>query len=227
MGRDYVDHGHTVLAIPVPALDAFVRARTAHYDAAYLAEDPAFGQAHVTVLGPWVREPSERDLALVASYAGSVEPFELTLAELGVFADGIIHLLADPPDRLACMTVELARRFPDHPPYGGRFADVVPHVTLDAVGPGVDVAQVREWLGALVPVTCRAEQRSCSGGRLVTVTCSAPGGSASMLVRGTSHEDPGDRWRALGQVPPRRAAALADVPAVTYVRGRADRGRRP
>lgn len=153
----HIDLGHTVLAVPVPALDAYVRDRTRHYDIAYLADDPMFGQAHVTLVGPWRRSPSTADLGLVNELVAATEPFDFSLTELGVFTDGTIHIAADPAAQFAGMTAELVRMFPDHQPYGGRFTDIVPHVTLDAVGVGVDVDSVRTSLGSLVPARCRAE----------------------------------------------------------------------
>lgn len=153
----HVDLGHTVLAVPVPALDPYVRARTRHYDVDYLADDPLFGQAHVTLVGPWRRRPSAADLGLVADLVAGADPFEFSLAELGVFTDGTIHVVADPAEQFAAMTAALVELFPDHQPYEGRFVDIVPHVTLDAVGPGVDVDSVRASLATLVPVRCRAE----------------------------------------------------------------------
>jgi len=50
--------GNTVLAVPVPELDEVVRERTAFYDASFVSSDPGFTHAHITVLGPWVTEPS-------------------------------------------------------------------------------------------------------------------------------------------------------------------------
>ncbi|WP_456697131.1 2'-5' RNA ligase family protein [Aeromicrobium sp. P5_D10] len=155
---EYLDPGHTVLAVPVPELDAYVRARTRHYDAAYEAADPEFGQAHITLLGPWRRAPSAADIDLVSDFARRAEPFEFSLADVAVFPDGIIHLLTDPEERFAAMTAELVELFPDHQPYEGRSPDVVPHLTLDAVGPGVGIDSVRESLTGLVPARCRAEE---------------------------------------------------------------------
>lgn len=153
-----VDLGHTVLAIPVPALNDFVRSRTAHYDADYLAADPEFGQAHITVLGPWLSHPSAADLAAVGDIARAVEPFTFQLAQTGVFPNGIIHLLPEPADPFAELTVKVCRQFPDHPPYAGAFVDLVPHLTLDAVGPDVDEARVQRWLGDQLPLSALADR---------------------------------------------------------------------
>lgn len=153
----HVDPGHTVLAIPVPELDVFVRERTAHYDVDYLSTDPAFGQAHVTVLGPWVREPTAEDLAAVALIAAAGNPFDYRLARLGTFPNGIIHALPEPAGPFRSLTEAVVDRFPSHPAYGGQFPDPTPHVTLDAVGPGIDESAVRRMLGGRLPLDCRAE----------------------------------------------------------------------
>lgn len=151
------DPGHTVLAIPVPELEEFVRGRTAHYDADYLAADPSFGQAHVTVLGPWVHEPTPRDLAAVTRIVSAAGGFTFHLDRVEVFPNGIIHLPAEPAGPFRALTRALVDRFPEYPAYGGQFPDPTPHLTLDALGPGIDRVVVREMLGDLVPVVCRAE----------------------------------------------------------------------
>lgn len=152
------DAGHTVLAVPVPELDAFVRERTAHYDVAYLAADPDFGQAHVTVLAPWVHDPAAGDLAAVQEIAEQTPAFTYRLARTGTFPNGLIHLLPEPRGPFAELTARVWARFPDHPPYAGQFPDPTPHLSLDAVGPGVDEAMVRAMLGERVPVTARADR---------------------------------------------------------------------
>ncbi len=44
--------GHTCLAVPVPALEDWVRERTAHYDPSFVSTDPGFAHAHLTLLAP-------------------------------------------------------------------------------------------------------------------------------------------------------------------------------
>ena len=46
--------GHSVLQVPVPPLEEYVRGRTAHYDPSYLGVGPAYVHAHVTALAPFV-----------------------------------------------------------------------------------------------------------------------------------------------------------------------------
>lgn len=151
----YDDPGHTVLAVAVEPLQDYVRARTAHYDAAYLSSDPTFGQAHVTLLAPWVRRPSRSELDRVAAVLAGHRAFDVVLADVRVFPDGIVHARTHPDLPLRALTGSLATEFPEHPPYGGRFGeDVVPHVTLDALGPGVTVESVAADVAGLLPARC-------------------------------------------------------------------------
>ena len=138
--------GHSVLLVPVPALEPFVRARTEHYDRDYVSADPRFVHAHVTALGPFL-PPAE----LTAGGARHVSPrsplrtapFDFTLAEVGVFPNGIIHLLPEPSAPFEALTERLWRAFPQCPPYAGEFGAVVPHLTLDAVSDEVTTESTR------------------------------------------------------------------------------------
>lgn len=149
--------GHSVLQVPVPPLEPWVRGRTAFYDTDYLSADLDFGHAHVTALGPFLPVLDETAAARVAEIAAATQPFDFTLARLGTFADGIIHLLPDPDGPFRLLTERLAAAFPQCPPYEGRFAPV-PHLTLDARSELVTEASTRRSLGALLPARCRAER---------------------------------------------------------------------
>jgi hypothetical protein len=61
--------GHSVLVVPVPELDEWIRARTAFYDASFVSADPGFVHAHITLLGPWLPRPAAEDLATAARLA--------------------------------------------------------------------------------------------------------------------------------------------------------------
>lgn len=145
--------GHSVLQLPVDALEEWVRARTAHYDAGFLSTDPRFGHAHITVLGPFDPDPSEGTLATVADLASATAPIAVRLAELAQFPNGIIHLVPEPDDRLRDLTAGLVAAFPAWPPYAGEFgSDVQPHLTVDAASDRVDLASTAALLANVVPV---------------------------------------------------------------------------
>lgn len=152
--------GHSVLQVPVPELEPFVLARARHYDIDYVSTDPAFVHAHVTALAPFLDGPRlpPSALATVAEIACATESFEFTLEHVGTFPNGIVHLLPEPPDPFAALTAHLWRAFPQCPPYAGRFDDVVPHLTLDALSENVTEASTRGLVDAHLPARCRAER---------------------------------------------------------------------
>ena len=146
--------GHSVIVVAVPPLQDLVRRRTRAYDAAYLSSDPTFAHAHVTMLGPFVDAAGLT--ASVVSRVGQVlrrhAPFTTSFAQVARFPDGMIHLLPDHEEPFRRLTADLADAFPDPSPYGGRYADLRPHLTLDRMGPGVDLDTVRSWVADLAPV---------------------------------------------------------------------------
>ena len=145
--------GHTVLAVPVPALEEVVRERTAFYDASFLSADPGFVHAHITLLAPWADRPSDADLAQVARITRAAVPFDVKLAQVSEFPDGVLYLRPEPGNQLRRLTSRLVAAFPDYPPYGGRYGDVVPHLTLDRRSATVKAATVRASVARLLPLT--------------------------------------------------------------------------
>ncbi|GAB3019604.1 hypothetical protein GCM10011376_29060 [Nocardioides flavus (ex Wang et al. 2016)] len=156
--------GHSVLQLPVPALEEWVRTRHAHYDLGFVSDDPRFGHAHITALGPFDPAPSREALDVIGAIAASTAPVAVRLERLDQFPNGIIHLVPDPADALRDLTARLVAAFPDWPPYGGEFEDVRPHLTVDAasdsasgtvdppVDPPVDLASTARLLAGVVPV---------------------------------------------------------------------------
>ena len=149
--------------MPIPPLEEWVRQRAAHYDTAYVSSDPHFAHAHITLLGPFVHEG--RLTAEVSDRVGAVlsrqAPFVVRLGEVGVFPDGTIYLSPEPAKSLCRLTDDLVEAFPGYPPYGGAYR-VRPHLTLDRVGPRVDVESVRASVSDLVPVNVEVGEASLS-----------------------------------------------------------------
>ena len=147
--------GHSVLQLPVPALEAWVSARTAHYDEGFVSADPRFGHAHITALGPFEPDPSPETLDVIAGLARTTRPIPVRLADLAQFPNGIIHLVPSPAEQLRDLTARLVAAFPGCPPYGGEFgSDVQPHLTVDAAAEHVSLDSMRTLLAEVVPVTC-------------------------------------------------------------------------
>lgn len=149
-----VQAGQACLSVPVPALEDWVVARTRHYDPSFVSADPAFSHAHLTLLAPWVPDPSAADLERVGDVLSRVPAFTVDLVGVAVFPDGLVHAVPAPDAPFRALTQALTQAFPAYPPYGGRYAATggpVPHVTLDRVGPDVSVDGVRASVGPRLP----------------------------------------------------------------------------
>jgi 2'-5' RNA ligase len=87
--------------------------------------------AHVTLLFPFVPAnelDDATDLTLRALFRATA-PFGVRFTEARRFA-ATLYLAPEPAEPFARLTHDIVRRFPEHPPYGGRFADVIPHLTV-------------------------------------------------------------------------------------------------
>jgi hypothetical protein len=84
---------------------------------------------HITVLYPFVRPDrlSEAVIHEVARAAGRFAPFGFALTHLGEFDGEVFYLAPEPADPFVTITRALWERFPDNPPFGGRFETIVPH----------------------------------------------------------------------------------------------------
>jgi 2'-5' RNA ligase len=113
-----------VVRIRVPA--AIERLRRAHDRAATLGVP-----AHVTILYPFVAA-SELTPAVrreVAAMASEVREFTVTFAGAARWP-GVVYLEPRPMAPFMALIDRAAARFPEHPPYAGAIAEVIPHLTV-------------------------------------------------------------------------------------------------
>jgi 2'-5' RNA ligase len=134
----------TAIVVPVPAAARAVDTWT-------LAMEP-----HVTLLYPFV--PAERVddglLADLRAVLGAFPPFAFSLAEVRRFP-AVLYLAPDPAAPFVALTEACVRRWPEHPPYGGAFPDIVPHLTL-AEGP--EPPGLSERAAAALPIEATARE---------------------------------------------------------------------
>ncbi len=153
--RRLVERSATTLIVPVPSADGLV------HDSARDAGMPA----HVTLLYPFldsakVDEDVEAELELLFA---DERAFDFQLADVGRFP-GVVYVSPEPAAPFVALTERLMQRWPDHPPYGGSFKEIVPHLTV-AHG-----AQVPSGLSKQLPIRARAEEAwlvTRTGGRWV------------------------------------------------------------
>lgn len=161
----------TALVIPTPSVDAALAGFRARHD----SSAPAGMPAKVTVLYPFVRgsDATDRLFTSLQAIAAQVAAFDFSLTGVGRFPD-VVYLRPEPADPFVALTRAVHERWPAHPPYGGRFEGIVPHVTVaDGPSAGTDAAE----LEAVLPLHDRAKELVLFGETL----------------RG--------RWRVLGRVP--------------------------
>ncbi|NUR95116.1 MAG: 2'-5' RNA ligase family protein [Kribbellaceae bacterium] len=105
---------------------------------------------HVTVLVPWVADPTDADVARLQAALADVPAFELSFPTAGQFPNGTAWLKPEPFDQVHALLLTVFAAFPECPPYGGDFPDPHPHLTIsssDQGGPSV-VAEANAALAA-------------------------------------------------------------------------------
>jgi 2'-5' RNA ligase len=105
---------------------------------------------HVTVLVPWVAEPTEADAERLTEAVASFEPFELSFPTAGQFPNGTAWLRPEPFDTVRSLLQAVLTTFSECRPYGGEFPDPHPHLTISSSsqgGPAV-VAEAQASLAA-------------------------------------------------------------------------------
>jgi 2'-5' RNA ligase len=133
--------------------------------------------AHVTILYPFVTGPELTSTVRrqVAEIAGEFRAFEVSFSTVGRWP-GVVYLEPAPSSRFAALIDRCAAAFPEHPPYAGTIAEVIPHLTV-VESDDVDVEEIVEAAEAALPFQARAD-------------------GLEVLVEGEE-----DRWRARWRLP--------------------------
>lgn len=144
--------------VRVPEAEPMVADLRAQYDAAARWGMPA----HVTVLYPWLREGevNQQVLADLEALALDAVGFDAALSAVGRFA-ATLFLAPTPSSGFSALTDAVWKRWPELPPYGGRFDSVIPHLTVaDAQPTGVLDAVADEIERGGLPVRFSVEALS-------------------------------------------------------------------
>ena len=125
--EDQVYH-EAALVVPVPEAEALVGAFRERYDPATKLGVPA----HITINHPFnaftKEEPEVLDelKALFIKYAR----FEYRLVETRRFPGGLLYLALEPEKQFTQLIQAIWDRYPDSPPYGGEYDEIIPHLTV-------------------------------------------------------------------------------------------------
>jgi 2'-5' RNA ligase len=128
----------SAIFVPVGSAERAVDKYRKKLDPAHICGIPA----HITILFPFV--PPEK---IQSSHLQSLEevfratsPFDFVLSEVRWFDTRVVYLAPGDPGPFVEITTKLMGRFPDYPPYGGAYDDIVPHV---CVGESEDLRAMR------------------------------------------------------------------------------------
>ncbi len=160
-----VPPGTTGLVIPVREAETVVRSRAMITAPELLPADDG-SAAHITLLAPFMPADTIDGgvLSELADFFADVTAFAFRLTSVAEFPGGAAYLTPEPPDVFRRLTQGLHRLFPEFPPYGGAFDDVVPHLTVP-LPDGEDASSLRTALRRRLPVESHATEA-----RLVHVT---------------------------------------------------------
>ena len=147
----------TALICKVPEVEPFIGRHRQRFDPPARRNVPA----HVTVLYPFL-DPAgvdDRVVATLRDIAASVRRFDYRLRDLRRFPSSL-YLAPDPAASFSALTQAVHHAFPDYPPFAGKFAVVVPHVTV-AHGDEPQLCEIEVELRIALPaagVPARCEQ---------------------------------------------------------------------
>jgi 2'-5' RNA ligase len=145
--------------VEVPEAEALVGGFRDRFDPSAAEGVPA----HVTVLYPFLK-PSRLSAAVLRTLKelfGGVAPFRAKLTAVRRFP-GALYLAPVPAAKFRRLTQLVFARFPETPPYEGRFVDVVPHLTVAHAESSTQVTRIaREFRAAAkgkLPIEMRVDE---------------------------------------------------------------------
>ena len=175
----------SALLVAVPEAEPAVREHRARLDSSARDGVPA----HLTVLYPFL-PPASMDGVVLASlrrlFAGFA-PFDVTLDRVNWFGADVVWLAPRDDGPFRALTGAAFAAFPGCPPYGGGYADVIPHLTIGDQGDQGDPGALRAAAEAVrghLPVGVRVTEVALMAGP-------APG----------NLENPPGQWRTLAAFP--------------------------
>ncbi|MFE0642345.1 2'-5' RNA ligase family protein [Streptomyces sp. NPDC058877] len=144
--------GQTCLIVKAPEAEPAVRVWRERFDPSARAGVPA----HITVLFPFL-DDSRIDASVhstLTDVLGSHRAFDLRFESCGRFP-GVLYLDPEPDAQLRRLTEVIAERWPEAPPYGGRFTEIVPHLTIAEGHQDAVLEQIESELLDRLPLTTR------------------------------------------------------------------------
>src|SRR6266478_5296494 len=114
----------SALVVLVPEAEAVVKPVRDQYDPSAAAGMPA----HITLLYPF-KAPDEVDqmtLDRLRDCFACFEPIPFSLGTIQRFPNEVLYLAPEPNESFRQLTLSIWNLFPETPPYGGRWPDIIP-----------------------------------------------------------------------------------------------------
>ncbi len=149
----------SALIIAVPEAEPIIRGWRERFDWSAGVSVPA----HITIDYPFIPPDklTPEVLADLREFFAQFAAFEFTLSETRRFPT-VLYLAPSPDVPFKALTQAAVERYPDYPPYGGEYAEWIPHLTI---ADRLEAAQLgdfeREFLnqhGAQLPVKAKASE---------------------------------------------------------------------
>ena len=118
----------SALVVLVPEAERLVKPFRQQYDPSAAAGVPA----HITLLYPF-KHPDQVDRTVLDDLRqcfGRFGSFGFSLALIRRFPDAVLYLAPEPDEPFRQLTLAIWNRYPETPPYGGKWPDVAPHLSV-------------------------------------------------------------------------------------------------
>jgi 2'-5' RNA ligase len=142
--------GQTALLATVDEAEPLVGHWRRRFDSSAAAGVPA----HVTVLIPFLDIERIDDAVIgdLGALIGARSPFTVRFSECRRFPE-VLYLAPAPDQPFRALTEAIVTRWPETPPYGGRFTEIIPHLTVAHDQPPPVLAEVAAALADRLPIT--------------------------------------------------------------------------
>jgi 2'-5' RNA ligase superfamily len=149
----------SALVVLVPEAEALARSFREKYDPMSTAGTPA----HITLIYPFLppRAIGAQQIEGLRQCFAGFRPLRFSLNRIRRFA-GAIYLAPEPEEPFRALTRAIWQRYPEAPPYGGRFPEITPHLTLTQLDDEARLEQIAQEFAeeaqALLPIHAAANE---------------------------------------------------------------------
>jgi 2'-5' RNA ligase superfamily len=146
-----MSNSESALVVLVPEAEPLVRPYRARFDTSAAA---GLG-AHITLLYPFI-EPErvgESTLDTLTECFRGFAPIAFRLTAIRRFPIETLYLAPEPDEPFRKLSLAIWQRFPDRPPYGGAYPDIVPHLSIGRFTDAEEMDRIAGELAAALDET--------------------------------------------------------------------------